>query len=240
MRKKAVLLCVGLLLAGYPLLILIWHPWQMQRDLSIVSVPVAAHAMSYREIIQADDLAWRNLPQALIDPSVILEGEAIIGKAVSNEWLIAGGSFFTEEMIDDPKTSLDQASLTLKQGQAAYSINADLVQCSGGTLVINEKIDVYCTIQQRGENPVVDLLIQAARIIDLRDRRGLSLDDPNGLGTASVIVLAVDQEMIPLITTALEIGKLQFYVTDRSWQTSAECQLNEDSRVLPYLMAESS
>ncbi len=238
MKKRWVIFCFAVLLAGYPLLIGFWFPRQMQKKLNMIQVPVARHDLDFRHLIQAADLEWRSLPDSFVTEAMILEEDQLIGKVVSNSLRIAEGSIFTSAMLEEPAQVSDRAALMLNPGQAAYSVNADLVQLSGSTLVVNERVDIYCTIQQRDAVPIVDLLLESVRILDLRDRRGLALNDPEGLGVASVIVLAVNQEFIPLLSTALEIGRLQFLVTDQSWKNEVECQLKETSRVLSYLTQE--
>lgn len=235
MKKILKLMIVLLILAGYPFLILVWHPWQMEKDLSMVQVPVAKKTLYYRTEITEEDIVYLKLPKSFIQEKMILNAEEILNKVVSDEIMIAEGSYFTEEMLDDASLIQDKAVLSLKKGQAAYAINTDFIQTLGSTLQINQKIDLYCMISNRNENPIVDLLIEAVRIIDIKDRKGLALDDPQGTGIAGVIVVAVDQSLIPLLTMANEKGTLQLVVTSQAWNEKEECILNEKSILMDYI-----
>lgn len=234
MKKILKLGIIALLIISYPLLILIWHPWQMEKDLSMVQIPVAKKTLYYRTEITEKDLVYLKLPKAFVTEEMILDQEEIIGKVVSENFMIAEGSFFNKEMIDDTSVIQDKAVFSLKKGQAAYSINTDFIQTLGSTLQINQKIDLYCMISNRNESPLVDLLVEAVRIIDIKDRKGLALDDPQGTGVAGVIVVAVDQSLIPLLTMANEQGTLQLVVTEQAWNEKKECILNEKSVLMDY------
>ena len=66
MKKRWVIFCFAVLLAGYPLLIGFWFPRQMQKKLNMIQVPVARHDLDFRHLIQAADLEWRSLPDSFV------------------------------------------------------------------------------------------------------------------------------------------------------------------------------
>lgn len=239
--KKKMLIVLSIVLHGVitALLVLVWHPWQMQQDLDLIEVPVAKNTLFFRHRIEETDLIMVQLPQDQVQPMAVLDPQRLIDQVVSSEIMIAKGSLFTEEMVEDPNQIMDRSSLMLHQGQAALPLSVDLIQGGGNTLRINQKIDLYCLVQQRNEKPITDLLVQAVRIVDLRDRKGLSLDDPAGTGVASVVILAIEQSLIPVLSAANQLGTLQLYVSDSAWQSEKECLFYEESKVLPYLLEQS-
>lgn len=238
MRKICKVIFILFFLVSYPILVLVWHPWQMEKDLSMVLIPVAKQNLIYRTEITEKDLDYLKLPKAFVKEDMILNQEELIGKVVSHSYQIAKGSVFTSEMIEEKERVKDKAIYALEKGQAALNINVEAMPTLGNGLQVNQKIDLYCIIQNRNETPIVDLLLKSVRIIDIRDRKGLELDDPQGTGTASIITLAVNQDYISLLTTASYLGTWQIVVNEQSWERGKECILNKESKVYPYLISQ--
>ncbi len=224
-----------LIVIQVPVMYFIWYPQHMKEDLNVVVVPVASTTLDPREQIEAHDIEWIELPSAYVPEQTILTEEELLGMYVSNMVVISKGTFFLQHLVADYHQLQDQPTHDLNDNQIAFSIGADFVQVSGNTLVENQRVDIYCVIPLIKEVPIVDVLLQGVRIIDVRDRLGLKLDDVNSTGVASVIVVALSQEHVTLLLKAQQVGSIQFYATNESWQSNQEDVLVEDSLVLPYL-----
>ncbi len=241
MKKKIIIFILTLLITfQIPCMIWIWYPYQVKKDFDIKLIPVAARDLAYREKIATNDLKWVEIPSSLITDEMIINENELVNHLVSNEIQLVEGSFFVDGFIDDPDLIKDQPVLMLKQNQTAYPLNVDLIQIAGNTLIENQIVDIYCMIAERNEIPVIDKLFESIRIIDLKDRKGLDLDHEQSIGVASVITIAINEEYIPLLSTALQIGTLQLYANEDSWDDKKECRLYEDSKIIPLLAENNS
>jgi len=239
-KKKTVLFLMIAVIVSDLLLVFVWHPWQMKKELNLIDIPVATRRLEHRHKIEMSDISWKKMPYEFVSDDAVLNPSEIVGKRVSNEVVILEGAMFDEKSLNESKDILDRSSLNLKKNQAAFSIPADVYQAAGNTLVINQKVDLYVCLHQRSEIPIIDCLIKNVRILDLRDRKGLTLDDKEGTGIVSTIIVAIDQEMIPLLTSASLLGTIQLYATENSWNTTKECILNQTSQIIPLLVHEES
>ncbi len=239
MKKNSIIIALILfILIQIPFMMYIWYPYQVQQDFNLQTIPVASNDLSMRHTITTQDIDWISVPASFIQDWMIIDEQLLVNHVVSNKVFIPKGSYFVNNAIYSPLNIPDQPAQELDYGQTAFSFDVNFIQVAGNTLVENQKVDLYTVIQQRNEPPIVDLLISAVRIIDLRDYRGLELTDENSTKIAAIITLALNKEYIPLLLSAQEVGTIQLYATDASWDNTQECILNEKSKILPLLTNE--
>lgn len=235
MKRKIIVVLVlgyGITIA---ILVGIWHPWQMKKDLNIIQVPIVKEDLPMRSLIQKEDIIYFDLPQALIHDDVLLDEQAILGKWTTHEMILKKGSFFYQENLNKEENLQDEPTLMLKKGQVAYPIPVDLKQIAGNTYVKNQKIDLYGIIQPRNEKPIIDLILQSVRILALKDRKGLEINDPNSTGVASIVVIALNQEYVAFVESLQLLGQIQIVATKDSWSQKEECLYQSGHQLESYL-----
>ena len=87
------------------------------------------------------------------------------------------GSFFFKELLFEEEQLPDYPSLKLKEGQSVFALSGDLIKSSGNTLMPNQKIDLYITIEKKKELPITDLFLQDVRILNIKDKKGNTINE---------------------------------------------------------------
>ena len=148
MKKMIGLFLIVTVIISDLLLVFVWHPWQMKKDLDLIDVPVASKRLQHRQKIEESDISWERIPSWMISEDVLLSESEIVGKRISNEIVILKGGLFDRLALEEETAVIDRSSLNLNKGQAAFSIAADAYQAAGNTLVINQKVDLYVSLTQ--------------------------------------------------------------------------------------------
>ena len=224
------LITIALIVTGY------FYFQYNQEEIIQVEVFVASEELHARHQIQLSDLISILVDKTAVYEGMILDKEEIVGQFVRIDTVIPRGSPFFNSVLEVPEEITDYAITQLNQGQIAFPLAVDLVQVAGNTLVEGIHIDIFCSIQQRSEVPIHGVLLKSVRIIGIKDRRGIALDDPESTKMAGILILAVDQELVSLLSNAQKMGKLEFYASSESYLKKEECILNEESPVFDFLM----
>jgi Flp pilus assembly protein CpaB len=106
---------------------------------------------------------------------------------------------------------------------------------SGNTLHKGSKIDIYATIKHNRDT-IVDLLFKHVRVLSIKDKNGNEVD-PNTNQIPKIMLVAIDQAEIPILTKAIAIGDITITPTSEFF-SEEECILYESSIVLGYLYAQ--
>lgn len=228
MKKNAKMIGIVVLLIVNVLLFKIL----LDKQLDLVEVPLAKVQIEPRTKIEEDMIEMVKVSKALVNEECVLNKDEIVGKYTEIEGIIPKGSLFYQSMLFDESELPDYPALKLKQGQNVFSLPIDLVKSSGNSLTNNQRIDLYVTLTSKKENPVTDALLFDVRIINVVDRKGIDMKKSE-LNIPSVINLAVNEEYVPLLKKASEMGSIDFYAT--AYPQSEECRLNEESAILPKL-----
>lgn len=219
------------------LIFLVWNfgiRVDVNRKLDLTVTYVAAHTLKPRTLIAENDILEIRVPSSYLLERTLTDKDDIIGKYTEIQGMIPAGSPFYRDMVKDRSELPDSPYLQLKEGQSAYTMKTDLAKL-GGTLTPGQRVDIYATFDVNRERPVTGCLIENARIIAIKDYRGLDIDDPESTGTVDMVIIAVNDEDIELLTLSEKTGEVRLFASNRSYDTDHEASRPEHSPALEYL-----
>lgn len=202
--------------------------------LNYVSVPVANKDLNQRDLIKSTDIEFIKLPAAFINDDVILEKDILIGSYVKLGNNINSYSLISVNQLENKKLMNDYGNTLLNKGQSLFSINTNLSQTTGNSLNPSTLVDIYFTLEVEGEY-ISDLLVSNVRIITIKDSDGVDISSENFNSIPYIIVMAINEEYIPLLNVALRIGDFDLIVNNNSYSENEESYLNKDSKVLTFI-----
>lgn len=206
----------------------------IHNQLELVEVYVAKEVLPARSLLKEDNLRKIKVPKAYLSDDALLDKNRIVGKYVKIYASIPKGSLVYGSTIESIEESIDQPSLLLKANQAVYAIDVSLSSTSGNTLQIGSKVDIYGTLKV-GRETKVDLLFKQVRVISVKDKNGNEVDRKSNQ-LPKLLLVAFDQEEIPLITKLIAMGEITITPT-AEYFSDDECVLNESSILLEILYA---
>lgn len=233
MKNKKHMATLALLLIG--IVNILAFQIVVDRKIDLVEVPFAKVDIKPRTKIDETMIGYKKVPKMYVDELCYENKKQVMGKYTEISGLIPKGSLFYKSMLYQKKQMPDYPSLQLKQGQTAYSLPSDLVKLSGNTITSNQKVDVYVTIPQKKENPIIDRLVKGVRVLSIKDRKGLDIDDEDSTKIPYVVILAVSDEIVPYLNTAAKIGSIDLYAPAADYGKDEESIFIAESKVLPYL-----
>lgn len=200
-----------------------------------IEVYVAKTKLIPRIPIQANDLEVVKMPKHLIPNNIVQKKEDIIGKVVSYDSSVYQGMFFFQEALDNPIESKDAPLLRLKEKQVAVSLGVDVIQSLGNTLLPGQYVDIVYTYPIRNQNPLVDTIYHNVRVLSLKDRYGLDMEDPKSQKAPHVILLALNHVDANSFYLALNKGKMDLVPVFHTKSIEHESVLNVLSPIWSYL-----
>ncbi len=231
--KKIAVSCTGLILLAIANVFLFKSA--LEKSIDLVDVYVASSDIAPRVEITEEMIETISIPSAYLNFNVALNKDEILGKWTEIQGMIPKGSLFYKSMLYEETDLPDMPALLLKEDQVVYSLTTDLVSCAGNSLVPNQKVDIYGTVEPQRNKPIVDLLISNVRILSLKDRNGIDMENEKSQSIPYVITLALNKDQISILSTAAKIGSISFYTSSFSYQDQKESILNSNSVILEYL-----
>ncbi len=207
----------------------------LAEKVDLIEVIVANKDIHPRSEITSADLKIITVPRGYLDDLVVNDREKIIGRYTQIQGYIPEGSMFYQSMLFEKEELPDYPSLLLKEEQASFAISSDVLKTSGNTLATGQKVDLYVTVTRRDGPPIIDCLIQAVRITAIKDRNGISVDDPESSGVPYVVVVAVEKSQVEYLKSASKVGSIDIYGISTDYSNEEESIFNDKSIVIPFL-----
>lgn len=221
----------GLILAAILGLAYLGSRVYIDRQLELTEIPVVVRELGARTHITAEDLTWIRIPKAYLPESVVLDKESLIGQYVRIDTAIPQGSFVYASMVETLENAKDYPSLLLHDGQVVYALEVDLKSTSGNTLQPFQKVDLYVSLTNN-RLTYVDRLIGNVRILSLKDKNGKDLQKATDI--PRLMLVALDQKLVPILTKAIELGDLIITPVSRT-DPDKESFLVENTKLLKVL-----
>ena len=184
----------------------------VKRSIDYVEVPIAAKNIQSRTKIDESFIRIQKVPSALIEDNMITDKNDIIDRWVKYSVTLAPGSFFFQEYIEDAEGSVDYPQLMLKVGQGVASLAVDLLISAGNTLLPNQFVDIVFTSKDKRKPIISDVIFRSVRVLAVKDRNGLNMDDPKSQKVPAVVLLALNQEDIPPFIHAQILGDIDLII----------------------------
>lgn len=203
MPKPTMILALGF--AGISGISYLGSQVYIDHQLDLVKVPIASTTLSVRTTVTEAHLSWISMPRAYVPTNIITDSDALVGQITRLDGRIEAGAFFTTSSLESPETIKDQATTLLKPGQAVYTLDVDVRSTAGNTLLAHQRVDLYFSLQHQN-TLLVDKLISNVRILAIKDKQGIELNDPKDL--PKYVLVAVHADLIPVLTKAMALGEL--------------------------------
>jgi Flp pilus assembly protein CpaB len=224
----ALILSISLISIGVSIL-------YVNHELELVEVYVAKEDLQSRTLMDEDVIKPIKVPKAYLSEAVVLRKEDIVNKYIKLNASIPKGSLIYSSSIETLEDAIDEPTLLLKVNQAVFAIDVNMSSTSGNTLQKGSKVDIYATIKHNRET-IVDLLFKQVRVLSIKDKNGNEVD-PNTNQIPKIMLVAMDQSEIPILTKVIAIGDITITPTSEFF-SEEECILYESSIVLGYLYAQ--
>ncbi len=184
----------------------------VKRSIDYIEIPVAAKMLSSRSKIDESSFRMQRVPSALVEGNVITDKNELIDRWVKYSVTLAQGSFFYQEYIEDASDSADYPQLMLKEGQGVASLAVDLLISAGNTLLPDQFVDIVFTSKDKRKPIISDVIFRSVRVLAVKDRNGLNMDDPKSQKVPAVVLLALNQEDIPPFIHAQILGDIDLII----------------------------
>ena len=237
MKKELIVKCVLVMVVSVVLVMLFLASVELRATsiLNLTPVYVASRDIPPRTKLQEEDLLETEIPAAYLLDHTITEKEDIIGMYTDIQGKIPAGSAFYKGMLVKEADLPDNPTAQLREGQSAYTLETDLAKL-GGTILSGQKVDIYASMSDRDGSPVSGCLIENARVIAVKDHKGLDLDDPESQGTPYLTILAVNKDDLPYLSAAETAGSVRLIASVSTYDSTAqEAVLKEGTPLLSYL-----
>lgn len=222
-----VVICICLISYGISII-------YINHELELVEVYVANDNLVARTQIDQDSIKLIKIPKAYLSDQVVLKKNDIVGKYVKLNTSIPEGSLVYESSIEQLDDTIDKPALLLKVNQAVFALDVNMSSTAGNTIQAGSKIDIYGTIKNNRET-IVDLLFKQVRVLSIKDKNGNEVDNKTNQ-VPKIMLIAVDQEEIPILTKVIAVGDITITPTSEFF-SEEECILY-DSILLGYLYAQ--
>ena len=222
-----VVICICLISYGISII-------YINHELELIEVYVANDNLVARTQIDQDSIKLIKIPKAYLSDQVVLKKNDIVGKYVKLNTSIPEGSLVYESSIEQLDDTIDKPALLLKVNQAVFALDVNMSSTAGNTIQAGSKIDIYGTIKNNRET-IVDLLFKQVRVLSIKDKNGNEVDNKTNQ-VPKIMLIAVDQEEIPILTKVIAVGDITITPTSEFF-SEEECILY-DSILLGYLYAQ--
>lgn len=207
----------------------------INKELELVEVYIAKNNLSARVLIDKDSIQLTKVPKAYLSDQVVLKKEDILGKYVKLNTSIPKGSLVYQSSIENINDAIDEPALLLNINQAVFAIDVNISSTAGNSIQKGSKIDIYGTLKHNRET-TVDLLFKQVRVLSIKDKNGNEVDTKTNQ-IPKIMLIAVDQEEIPILTKVIAIGDITITPTSEFF-SDEECILYESSLLLGFLYAQ--
>lgn len=208
----------------------------LENAIDLIKIPFSNKEIYSHYIITKEDLEWREIPKSYVDDNILINEDDIVGKYVSLDSKIAEGSLFYDDYLIDKEEIEALPGLLLKENQIAFPLSMNLLKSSGNTIKQNQKIDIYVTYTDKNtKTTTIDKLLMNVRVIGVKDRNGLNMNDEKANKVPALVILAINEEYLNMLQLASEIADISIYAPRVDYANNEESILYEESKILPIL-----
>jgi len=184
------------------------YNYRVKKAVTPVSIPVAKVQIGSRTEITQDMIQFVDVSSSFLSkcPNVITNANQLIGKKVNiGSNIPVNGLFYTETVVN-AEDMPDSAFANIPDGYTIFSLNVDNNLTYGNSMYPGNYIDLYLSGSDSGK-PMYGKFIESIEILDAKDSSGRHVFDGTAeVGTTSVLLFAVPNDMYELLELAQDIG----------------------------------
>jgi Flp pilus assembly protein CpaB len=202
--------------------------------LNYIEVPILNKDLSQRDIISKNDIDVIRLPSEFINEDIILKQDLLIDQYVKLGNNINSSTLISKKQLENTEKMNDYGSTLLNKNQSLFSVTTNLSKTSGNNLNESMNVDIYLTIKE-DNNFLCDKVLENVRIVAIKDSDGNDIDSDSLNLIPYIIVMAINEDYIPIMNIALKVGELDLYINNDCYQYQEESILNINSNIMDYL-----
>lgn len=186
-----------------------------------VLVPVLNAVHHQRDTVMESSIDYLKISRKHILDEMILEKDDLVNQVLALNHTIYKGQPILKSAIEDRDGVQDAPLLLLKDSQAVFPIKSDLMMSSGKSILKGHFVDINLLFDGHQS----ELLLSRVRVIGVRDRKGIEIDEVDG-DVPAVILLALNKDLVSLMMKASALGDFHLSLNDFKL-VGEECILNE-------------
>jgi pilus assembly protein CpaB len=203
----------------------------LKRSIDYIEIPVAAIGIKPRSKVDESHIQMLKVPSSMVMGNVFTDKEEILDKWVKYAVSIASGSFFYHDYLETAGDLSDYPQLMLHDGQGVASLPVDLLTSAGNTLLPNQYVDIVFTSKDKRKPIVSDVIFHSVRVLAVKDRNGLDMDDSKSQKIPAVVLLAINKQDIPPFIHAQVLGDIDLIIKVMNEFHPQEAICNKESEV---------
>lgn len=212
MKKHSLRIKVAIVLAIGIALNLLLFDIAVKKAIDYIEIPVAAKSIAPRTKIDESYIRMKRIPSALADGHIYQDKQDILNLWVKYSVTLAEGSFFYHEYLESAEVTADQPLLMLEPGQGVASLAVDLLSSAGNTLMPGQYVDIVFTSKDKRKPIISDVIFRSVRVLAVKDRNGLDMNDSKSQKVPAVALLAMDRLDIPIFLHAQILGDIDLII----------------------------
>lgn len=203
----------------------------LKRSIDYIEIPIAAIGIKPRSKIDESHIQMLKVPSSMVMSNVFADKSEILDKWVKYAVSIAPGSFFYHDYLETTENLSDYPQLMLYDGQGVASLPVDLLTSAGNTLLPNQYVDIVFTSKDKRKPIVSDVIFHSVRVLAVKDRNGLDMDDSKSQKVPAIVLLAMNKQDIPPFIHAQIIGDIDLIIKINNEFDPLEAICNKESEV---------
>ncbi|MDD2591576.1 MAG: hypothetical protein PHP11_04365 [Erysipelotrichaceae bacterium] len=181
--------------------------------------------------IEKNDVIKKKIPTWLYQEYMVTDIDQLHDLYVDINTTIYNDMIIDKRMLINIDQRNNYSKYRLTDDEVIFSFTSDSLKDLRGLLVLDQCVDIYLSIDQKLEAPLVDWLFKNIRIIGIKDKYGKHITDIDEI--PYLINLAIKASYLSYLIKARDIGDLQLFVTS---DVSNQAMFNLDSELLKYLL----
>lgn len=175
-----------------------------------VRVPVASQTIQPRTRITDDMIEYKSVAKNAIDPETVIVDVAKLINYYSrvNTVIPKGSMFYTAAVVsaeERPDSYVDQ----LEDGETLFSLNVDINDTYGNSLLPGSFIDVYIETASAENKVLTGKFIRNIKLLAVKDSKGDNVFENSDVKRVpATIIFALPNEMHRLLSAAIYVGYL--------------------------------
>lgn len=180
----------------------------LQKSVEWVDVVVANSSLSNRHLITATDVSVKQVPKSWVSEDMVVHLDQLKDVRVARMTQIPAGSIIYKSHIES--SDLSASSLyQLFEHQVAVPFSIDLNLSLGNTVTVGQYVDLLLVLSLRNQPTIVDLIFKDVRVLAIKDRNGLNMDDAKAQKIPALILFAINQSDAQDFYRAQKAGQIR-------------------------------
>lgn len=200
----------------------------LQKSVEWVDVVVANSALTDRHLISEDDVSIKQIPKSWLSDDMVTHLNQLSDVRVARMTHIPAGSIIYKSHFESSDLS-SNSLYQLYEHQVAVPFSTDLNLSLGNTVTVGQYVDLLLVLSLRNQPTMVDWIFKDVRILAIKDRNGLNMDEAKAQKIPALILFAINQSDAQDFYRAQKAGQIRLVAHGLDRVVADEALKNESS-----------